>query len=190
MLAEKLKEHTSAVHLQLEQRLLAHIQSVDSPQQYASLLAMMYGYYAAIEKKLDEFHHVLPEYHIRRKSQSILNDLEGFNFPKATLSLCDDIPSIHSVPAALGVMYVLEGSTLGGKIISRMLKKRLPSLEGSTNFFDGYREETGVMWQRFREHLAHAVEESKQTETQKAAHETFLKFNNWIAKHEPAKLRF
>lgn len=188
MLAESLKKYTSEVHSELEQRLLAHIHAVQTAQHYGWLLTLMYGYYAALEKDLERFSEVLPDYRDRRKSDYILQDLNTLQYSTEGLPVCRDIPTISSLPAALGAMYVLEGSTLGGKVISKLLKKRLPSLEGSTNFFEGYGEKTGDMWQKFRAHLVATVQEQNFNETQRAAHETFSKFKNWIEKNEPAKL--
>ena len=62
MLAERLKQHTSVVHTDLEKKLFAHIQAVQNLQRYGSLLALMYGYYAALEKQLSEFGDSLPDY--------------------------------------------------------------------------------------------------------------------------------
>jgi heme oxygenase (biliverdin-IX-beta and delta-forming) len=188
MLAENLKDYTRSVHSELEQRLLSHIQAVRNVQHYGSLLALMYGYYAALERQLEKFASSLPDYDHRRKADSILEDLKTLNFSTESLCVCEDLPAIRSVASALGAMYVLEGSTLGGKIISKLLRKQVPAVSESIRFFEGYRERTGEMWQRFKTHLSDSVERPHFAETQEAAHETFLKFKNWIDKHEPAKL--
>lgn len=50
----------------------------------------------------------------------------------------------------LGVLYVLEGSTLGGQIVTRRLQKRLQiSPENGGSFFYGHGPETGLFWKRF-----------------------------------------
>jgi heme oxygenase (biliverdin-IX-beta and delta-forming) len=85
-------------------------------------------------------------------------------------------------------MYVLEGSTLGGKIISRMLLKQVPSLDGATTFFQGYQDDTMSMWQKFKTHLHASVDQSDAAETHRAATETFVKFKKWLEYHDADKL--
>lgn len=184
MLADELKEQTRLVHADLEKKLLAHIQDVKDADRYTRLLVLMYGYYAALEQKLDQFSENLPDYAARRKSQAILDDLKQLAYPTRQIPVCSDLPSIHSLPSALGAMYVLEGSTLGGKIISKMLLKQVPALEGSIRFFQGYNEESMTMWQKFKEHLHNTVDESQQDETHFAAKETFVKFKKWLEYHD------
>ncbi|HEY0742734.1 MAG TPA: biliverdin-producing heme oxygenase [Chryseosolibacter sp.] len=184
MLADELKEQTRLVHADLEKKLLTHIQGVKDTGRYTRLLVLMYGYYAALEQQLDRFRQDLPDYNIRRKSQAILDDLDVLAYPTKQIPVCLDVPSIHSLPSALGAMYVLEGSTLGGKIISKMLLKQVPTLEGSTRFFQGYKEESMTMWQKFKEHLHSTVDESQQHETHFAAKETFVKFKKWLEYHD------
>ena len=60
-----------------------------------------------------------------------------------------DLPPVPGTDEALGRLYVLEGSTLGGTFIDRHLAT-LPSL-GSTvrlRAFSPYGRETGAMWHR------------------------------------------
>jgi heme oxygenase (biliverdin-IX-beta and delta-forming) len=184
MLADELKEHTRDVHADLEKKLLSHIQVVGDPERYRSLLILMYGYYAAVENQLDSFKDELPDYHRRRKSNAILSDLQTLGYPTHSLPVCDDVPVIDSLPSALGAMYVLEGSTLGGKIISKMLLRQVPTLNGSINFFRGYDDETIEMWHKFKNHLSTTVSESNYKKAHTAAKETFLKFKNWLEYHD------
>ena len=184
MLADELKEHTRDVHAALEKKLLTHIQVVDNAEQYRSLLTLMYGYYAAVERQLESFKDSLPDYDRRRKSQAILGDLQQLGYATDALPVCHDVPIIDSVPSALGAMYVLEGSTLGGKVISRMLLRQVPALDGSINFFQGYCDETMDMWQKFKDHLHFSVNEPNYHKANMAAKETFVKFKNWLEYHD------
>jgi heme oxygenase len=62
-----------------------------------------------------------------------------------------DIPPPASFAQALGEMYVLEGSTLGGHLIARDLRARLgPQIAGATRFFDGRGRALGPAWLSFR----------------------------------------
>lgn len=58
---------------------------------------------------------------------------------------------VSTAAEALGVLYVLEGATLGGRIILRELGPRLGiSATQGARYYAGYGERTGPMWKRFR----------------------------------------
>lgn len=54
---------------------------------------------------------------------------------------------------ALGAMYVIEGSTLGGNVIAKQLSKTEGFDDVTFNFFGCYKENTGSMWKNFKEVL-------------------------------------
>jgi heme oxygenase len=54
---------------------------------------------------------------------------------------------------ALGAMYVIEGSTLGGNVIAKQLSKTEGFDNITFNFFGCYHENTGPMWKDFKEVL-------------------------------------
>ncbi len=60
---------------------------------------------------------------------------------------------------ALGAMYVIEGSTLGGNVIAKQLSKTEGFDEVTFNFFGCYQENTGPMWKNFKEVLDTEVTE-------------------------------
>lgn len=52
--------------------------------------------------------------------------------------------------SALDYLYVVEGSTLGGQLISRHLQQHLPVLqEAGCQFFQRYGRQAGPMWRAF-----------------------------------------
>jgi heme oxygenase len=59
-------------------------------------------------------------------------------------------PEFTSFPHALGALYVLEGSTLGGRIILRHLETHTVDIPSDAmSFFAGHGAETGSMWRAF-----------------------------------------
>jgi heme oxygenase len=68
---------------------------------------------------------------------------------RAALPPCP-LPELHDAAAALGSLYVMEGSTLGGRVIQRNVGRRL-GLDGASgcSYFSGYGERTGMMWRSF-----------------------------------------
>jgi len=84
----------------------------------------------------------------RRRAALFAADLRELGAPAS-----DETPLLPPVPGtdeALGRMYVLEGSTLGGVFIDRHLAG-LPELAGVTvRSFSPYGHDTGAMWAAFR----------------------------------------
>ena len=64
------------------------------------------------------------------------------------------------VPGFLGAMYVMEGSTLGGRYIARHVEEALGLLPGRGNaYFQGHGEKTGSMWREVTAVLGEVPEE-------------------------------
>jgi heme oxygenase len=185
MLHPYLKERTAPSHQALEQRMVALIRQIRSGKDYAQFLKLMYGYYAAVEDRIAKFVNNKPprDFRKRRKADRLLNDITQFSTQEA-MDLCDQLPAVHSYASALGAMYVLEGSVLGGRIIAQMIRDQLDSQESpGFSFFLGYGEDTGAMWQSFKEDLEQPFNDDEREEIVQAANDTFLRFKQWIETH-------
>jgi heme oxygenase len=80
-------------------------------------------------------------------------------------------------------MYVLEGATLGGRVISRHLAARGIGPDTGGAFFAGYGNQTGEMWKSFSAAMgayaeAHPESTGRMAE---AADETFILLERWLA---------
>lgn len=190
MFIEKLRSETKHIHQALEKVMIPAIKQADTPEAYAKILNVFYGYFKAIENLLDVQldEKLVPAYGQRRKADIILEDLNAMNLNGSLPPLATDLPQISSVHQALGAMYVLEGSTLGGQVITKMLKQNLNLTDTAClKFFSGYGDETQKMWASFMEALdKQAQEESLQGEMVEAAINTFAKFKLWIEKNQSA----
>jgi heme oxygenase len=63
--------------------------------------------------------------------------------------------SLPDSTAAFGAIYVIEGATLGGQVISRQVIPALAlSREGGCRFFSGYGVDTGERWRETRASIA------------------------------------
>jgi heme oxygenase len=71
-------------------------------------------------------------------------ELAGSGNPLADLVF----PAVGTKAEALGAMYVLEGSTLGGKIILKTLQSKGVSTD-DLDFLDPYGKDTGALWRAF-----------------------------------------
>lgn len=180
-LASTLKAGTAARHAAAEQQLLPRLETLASLREYRALLYSFYGYFAPVQEKIRCFLTAddLPDIAQRRTSLLLLNDLHALGELSSRIPLCESLPDITNKASAFGALYVLEGSTLGGRMIARMLQKKLPLSPDSLQFFNGYGEATGAYWTRF---LAALNEQPAADAVVHCANETFLHFENWLAR--------
>jgi heme oxygenase len=71
------------------------------------------------------------------------------------------IPGVISTPFALGFMYVMEGSKLGGKVIYKHINRTLGyTPDSGARFIADYGNDTFVFWKAFLSHLSNYVMEN------------------------------
>lgn len=162
-----LKEETQALHSALEQTQVS--QQLMSPtlsrDTYLALLYAFYGAFAPLENALEKA--------LKRHNGSIafhprvplaIEDIRyisghSTDIPPVAPSSSQE-PDLPSLPAALGVLYVLEGSRLGGKVISHQLGKTIgvTPIEGG-RFFAGTGSGGLESWKAFRTYCEGYVKE-------------------------------
>lgn len=183
MLSERLREETKEAHQALERMLIPMIREIRSVADYVRLLGLMYGYHNPVERQLAIYLNdaIVPLYTQRRNSNALVKDMLAFT-EEPVLTECATLPAITNEWQALGAMYVLEGSTLGGAVISRMLTRDASlGLECGLRFFDYYGEERITMWQSFKAALdAMPASAEEQDDTIATARDTFERFRQWI----------
>ena len=151
----KLRDATHHQHVQLNQHpLLNGLMQADYPLSHYHKILLAYSQlYQALEAEIDAFinRHALDfDYHPRRKLPTLLQDLNCFNNLPQLKSPPLNSPVINSLGQLIGILYVVEGSTLGGQHIARVLEKHhgLTPTAGAA-FFYGYGEQTQSLWQDF-----------------------------------------
>jgi heme oxygenase len=176
----ELREQTRAEHAAIESSLDLMSDTL-SPQRYRRTLERFYGYYSPLEQKLHGVAGLAASGALaqREKSSWLLQDLAVLG--AHTVPLCAELPALDGVPAALGCLYVLEGASLGGRIISRQLRARLSiTPESGGRFFHGYGEQTGEMWQGFQAMLTGLINTPQAVEqATRAAQHTFQTLRGW-----------
>lgn len=92
---------------------------------YRSFLAAQAEAFLPVEAGLDriDLARTLPDWPARRRSAALVADLAELG---AAPIAPRDIPAYDSVAAALGAIYVLEGSRLGGAMLVRSVPAHLP----------------------------------------------------------------
>jgi heme oxygenase len=151
---------------------------------YRHILSAFLGFYEPIEAGLIRVATKWSDLdlHGREKVPRLRHDLAALGVSEAGLAAiptCPAVPRIDGVPRALGCMYVLEGATLGGRMIERNLEQRLALDERSgAAFFHAYGAETGAMWRSFVARLNRQPPPFEAVLA--AAVETFEYFEGWL----------
>jgi heme oxygenase len=182
---ERLRNETKPAHQQLEKATIPFIKNATNDEQYAFLLRMFYGYFKPVEERIQALvdNTLLEDIEERRQSVALLEDLNTIGAGTDELELSAYVPQLHTVPRAIGALYVLEGSTLGGRFISQMLAKQMNrTADNGIRFFSGYGEHTDEKWKAFTQMINNYAEKlpNDQDQIVAAANETFDKFGQWI----------
>jgi heme oxygenase len=180
LLSEKLKIMTLAAHQQLEKQLVFQLRSMLNKEDYIRILQWFYAYFAALEQKIILYigSEQLPDMPQRRKTGNLLLDLTILQSTIPLIASDSYLPEITNKPQAFGALYVMEGSTLGGQVICKMIEKQLGFNTG-ISFFKGYGDNTQQMWTDFKQVLD---EQGDQDLIINSADETFIKFSDWITR--------
>lgn len=159
------------------------IKDIRVKEDYVRVLELFYSYFGGLEKKVETVGDLnLPDHPLRRKKEAIADDILLLDGTLPELTPEQHLPKIENKLQALGALYVMEGSTLGGIYISKMIAKQLNIEDGKAlSFFDGYGEQTENMWNAFKSRLdEQVVKLEEQTTVIQAANETFMQFKSWI----------
>jgi heme oxygenase len=148
-LRERLKSETAQIHEAIEALLPFSTMTLD---QYGVVLLRFYHFYQKFEAD-----HVArgargesaSQFYLAGRQklawlESDLKDLKLWPPPSSTKSFSLEFRNEAEV---WGSLYVIEGSTLGGQVISKMLQEKwgLSSAKGA-RFFSAYERETGLKW--------------------------------------------
>ncbi|AFZ68214.1 biliverdin-producing heme oxygenase [Deinococcus peraridilitoris] len=188
MILRRLKEHTQAQHERVE----ALVRVMDDPltlQQYREVLGSMAGFYLPLEAQLSDLD--LPQvfrFEARRKSALLRRDLQVLGLSQTAHAARAQLPALSTVAHALGCLYVLEGATLGGRIIARHVERQLQlTPENGAAFFASYGDTLGVMWKEFGAALSgYAAEHGGESEILQGAERTFGALERWLRRTETA----
>jgi heme oxygenase (biliverdin-IX-beta and delta-forming) len=177
MSLQLLREQTAPMHRALEQDydLFADINSIES---YGQHLSRVFCWLQPLEDGIAHFASSLPaDWPARRRSNLVARDLTYLNVSHSPAA--SSARAFTSVARCFGVMYVLEGSTLGAQVIGKRLTARL-GVEQATGmaFYSGYGKDTAAMWKKFLSQLnqTFAAHPDWTAEIADAACETFRSY--------------
>jgi len=186
MILQRLREETAQNHSAIESQ-MPLLDPHMSLSTYRQLLARFWGYYAPLEDRLRtevEIYWPDQEYSCaeRAKVPDLAKDLRVLGESLDQLECCTNLPELTTPAQVLGCLYVIEGATLGGQIISKHLLANLEiGIDTGATFFNGYGANTGNQWQSFRLFLTSNAEPMNQDDAiVVSANETFRTLSEWL----------
>ena len=185
-----LKSTATAQHEHVEALLALDGESLTRAR-YTSILSAFRALYAPLEARLDRaferdattWRHADFSPAARRKLPLLDRDLAALDLATPTDAPPDALPAIDDVAAALGALYVLEGATLGGRVIGRQLHAALgvDPFSGAA-FFGGYGDATGPMWKAYSAQVTDYVDRfGGHARVLAAGVSAFAAFERWFA---------
>lgn len=181
-----LRQATGARHSRLEARLPFASAGFDQAA-YRQLMAAYYGFYRPLEQLLAPVAGLAEVGWAERagKSAVLEADLIALGFSATAiqqLPLCSELPAFDSLAALMGVLYVIEGATLGGQVLrARMAAKLGIGADDGGAFLDVYGPQTGRLWRSFLQRLGTLEAATERSAACTAASQTFDCFEAWLA---------
>ncbi|MGM0481905.1 MAG: biliverdin-producing heme oxygenase [Pseudomonadota bacterium] len=159
---EQLREQTRPAHAALEaQALLQRLLSSQlTEREYGQLLQSMLAFYQSLESELIPAtaallaRHPDPDYRYLPRAPLLANDCRALGFDSRDVNHSPVSPRLDgSGVYLLGVLYVIEGSSQGGRLIARHLDHTLGIKQNSgASFFNIHRWDNS--WTAFRQWLS------------------------------------
>ena len=152
---------------------------------FVRLLVRFHGFHriweSAVARQLPD--PVMP----RRRLALIEQDLRALGINENAIRAIDPCAAAACLgdnpDTALGSAYVLEGSTLGGRVITQHLSKASWCPSGGLQYFNPYGDETGSNWQALLRHLATAPGDTDRIVA--GALRTFEILQEWLVCQDP-----
>lgn len=189
-LLARLKAETQDCHQSLEDAVDIMRPSMQRAE-YFALLAGFRGFVAPWEKALVAALPVpMREFALQREKTALLDgDLRFISDDHCVpdqLPQCEIDWPLQDTAACMGSMYVMEGSTLGGRIIGPAMAQRfgLSDRRGYA-YFDPYGERTGSMWNAFKALATSSVPVQEIDRAVVAARATFMALQSWLSAPNP-----
>lgn len=183
----RLRDETRDLHVAVE-ALVPILRPDADTATYSTYLQRLLGFHRPLESRIratDGLDRFLTQFAPTWKAPLIARDLVALGHRRdevERLPDCDGVPEAGRLPFALGCLYVLEGATLGGRVIHRELSARIPdAMQRASHYFRVYEPATGQSWRAFGAALtASAADERSQDLVVAGAAATFASLLVWL----------
>ena len=188
-LRERLRTSTRALHDDLE-RVVDIDRRIATKREYRAHLLRLWALHTAIERTTERFDFAPLGFDYRGPHRSALleRDLEDLGIVSGALSALHlpDAPVWETSHAALGALYVVEGSAKGARAILPIIRARLGYRpEHGAAYFYGFGAETATLWRAIVTAINCIEPDSGAGESAcGGARATFALFHHWL---DPAR---
>jgi len=191
-----LQAATHDAHVRLNRHpLLEQLTSPSYPlERYQQVIRAYFSCYGQIETAIDaalKHWKIDFDYASRRKHAWLLQDLSWFGISPPAIPRSATPPLITDEHSVYGVLYTIEGSSLGGRLIAQRLASHfgLTPAHGA-RFFFGYGENIDAYWNEIVSMLnARLTQPSTLSSAIRAANDTFQLIETCLDEHCPAHSR-
>jgi len=187
MFLQSLRSRTANQHSLLEQNTASKnlLGLQVTVADYAAYLSLLYGFVKGFENIVfPVLQHSIADIDERRKTHLLVSDLNLLGIHEAGIAVIPDDLFAEFYPSnatALGGMYVLEGSVLGGAVIYKHLNRTMgtDAIAGKAKYFTAYGPETGSRWKDFLQAFCLASS-GMEEEVIESASQTFSILDHWF----------
>lgn len=183
-LCDTLRAATEAAHVELEHS-LGLLGRIPDRQWFAVVVERFFGFHLVWERAIASRPELRAFHQPRSRLPHLRRDLAALGLTTVEL---DDLPIcreaerlVRTLPSAVGSIYVMEGSTLGGQLISRALADAEWLPAGGLTYFHPYGDRTGRMWRSFRDWAEGEVDAEDHDAAVDGANRTFGLLREWLA---------
>ena len=184
-----LKRETHNEHLTIE-KVVNFSVIISCSENYTKLLKTFLGFYLPIEARLNDFSSELSRLDLSlneivqsEKLDSDLKTLNGEDSPEI-IKVCSDLPELENISQVMGLLYVLEGSHLGGQFIYKNIHFKDNNIDKALlKFHQGHGVKTGERWKNFL-NVINLYPELDHQQVVASAKETFVKLNKWLVEND------
>jgi heme oxygenase len=176
------RQETREAHLAIEGS-LGLMDGKLTVRDYVNALSRLYGFWREWEPQvaclIDDEGFLAP----RRRGHLLAADLAALGMAQREIAALPRCPltDLNDRMHALGSLYVMEGSSLGGRVIQCNVERCLgAAVRGCGSYFMGYGDQTGPMWQSFLARLDRAPATSKYRIADGAL-ATFSNLHTWLS---------
>jgi heme oxygenase len=179
----RLREETSAAHMELEAA-IDILGRVADGSRVLQILERFLGFHLIWEHGIRQRPALRSFFAPRSRLPHLRRDLAALgltNSEQSALPSCAQAAALVDDPSeAVGSIYVLEGSTLGGQVIGRALANTDWVPPGGLAYFDPYPGRTGEMWRAFGAWAETSTTHEEHSAAVAGANRTFAVLQSWL----------
>jgi heme oxygenase len=156
--------------------------------QYEEILKRLYGFVFPAEEMIEPGiirENMRFDYDYQRRLPHLVKDLDYFGISETeakTLPRCNSLPLLDSFDSTLGLLYLFEGSRLGGQVLAKALRDKFGFQNNQGYCYFGSDEvDIGPRWKSFRLMVEdHVNSGGKAHEIISSAQTGFACLNRWL----------